>query len=208
VNRPALALRLTLVCGLVLAVAVPAAMTLCREAPPSTADPLASMENRSSAVLSGLLGDASATPEVRVSAGVTLVERDAATPADHAALDGLLGRPGPARRVFIERFATKSRLPGDSHLDRLVVDALADPAGEVRLGAVQALLRGRVESSVDPQACAAVKGLAGDADARLRARAVSLLQVCPAADQPALVQRALEDSDPAVRAAAREREQR
>ena len=207
-SRSARTTRLA-IAGAALAIVLAAIVVLRRGASPSMpADPVTSMGNRSSPALSATLRDAAATPRVRVDAGVTLIERDAATAADVAVLDGLVGGPGQARRLFVERFATTSRLSDDRNLDRWVLGALTDPAGEVRLDAVQALVRAGGDAAQHPQACDAVKTLVQDADARLRARAVSLLQACPPAGQTALVRRALEDPDPAVRAAARSREQR
>jgi HEAT repeat protein len=207
VSRSARTTRLA-IAGAAIAMAVAAIVVLRRASPPPSADPVASIVNRSSPALSAMLRDAAATPEVRVDAGVALIQRDAATPADVAVLDGLVGRPGQARRLFVERFATTSRLSDDRNAGRWVLGALTDPSGEVRLDAVQALVRAGGGSAQHPQACDTVKALVRDADARLRARAVSLLQACPAAAQTALVHRALEDPDPAVRAAARSREQR
>ena len=151
--------------------------------------------------LRDLLSDTSKPAEIRLFAGLELAEFGVARAADISRVESLIQRPSPLRQRFVEIYTKQESVDWSETVEGWMTSVLDDPEPTMRLAALGMLISHSVSGPNALQACSAVRRLARDNDAAVRAEAMMLASGCPHDQRPALLKEGSRDSSPAVRLA-------
>lgn len=151
--------------------------------------------------LRAVLNDASRPGEVRLVAGLELVEFTVANRRDLAAVEVLIRRPSPLRATFVDVYLNEWSVGWSDTIERWMVGVLDDPEPTMRLKALSVLISHSTYGPRARQACPALRRLAEDVDPEIRAEAMLRVSACQRSVARAVLEHGARDPAPAVRLA-------